>query len=90
MYFAKFLTSPKLINLQLRDVYFRRHVLVQVTSPSPLLPSPAPVRDLLRPSAPVIPPTPARAQILMFLQTAAAAEKLVAAQRTKLEEMEAI
>lgn len=29
VYFSKFLTSPKLINLQLRDVYFRRHVLVQ-------------------------------------------------------------
>ena len=29
VYFAKFLTSSKLINLQLRDAYFRRHVLVQ-------------------------------------------------------------
>lgn len=55
VYFAKFLTSAKLINLQLRDVYFRRHVLVQ---------------------------------ILMFLQTAAAQDKLLAAQRTKIEEME--
>jgi hypothetical protein len=44
VYFAKFLTSAKLINLQLRDVYFRRHVLVQ---------------------------------ILMFLQTAAAQDKLL-------------
>ena len=56
VYFAKFLTSAKLINLQLRDVYFRRHVLVQ---------------------------------ILMFLQTAAAQDKLLAAQRTRIEEMEA-
>lgn len=30
VYFAKFLTSPKLINLQLRDAYFRRHLLVQL------------------------------------------------------------
>uniref|UniRef100_A0A7S2C5F8 Uncharacterized protein n=1 Tax=Haptolina brevifila TaxID=156173 RepID=A0A7S2C5F8_9EUKA len=30
VYFAKFLTSPKLIQLQLRDGYFRRHVLVQL------------------------------------------------------------
>lgn len=30
VYFAKFLTSSKLINLQLRDGYFRRHVLVQM------------------------------------------------------------
>jgi len=30
VYFAKFLTSPKLIHLQLRDAYFRRHVLVQL------------------------------------------------------------
>ena len=29
VYFAKFLTSSKLINLQLRDSYFRRHVVVQ-------------------------------------------------------------
>lgn len=28
-YFAKFLTSEKLMNLQLRDSHFRRHVLVQ-------------------------------------------------------------
>ena len=28
VYFAKFLTSPKLLQLQLRDSYFRRHVLV--------------------------------------------------------------
>ena len=56
VYFAKFLTSAKLINLQLRDVYFRRHVLVQ---------------------------------ILMFLQTAAAQDKLLAAQHTRIEEMEA-
>lgn len=32
VYFAKFLTSPKLLQLQLRDSYFRRHVLV--SSPS--------------------------------------------------------
>ena len=30
VYFSKFLTSFKLINLQLRDAYFRRHLLVQV------------------------------------------------------------
>ena len=30
VYFAKFLTSSKLMTLQLRDGYFRRHVLVQV------------------------------------------------------------
>mmetsp|Transcript_14181 Transcript_14181/g.41591 ORF Transcript_14181/g.41591 Transcript_14181/m.41591 type:complete len:154 (+) Transcript_14181:156-617(+) len=30
VYFAKFLTSPKLLQLQLRDAYFRRHVLVQL------------------------------------------------------------
>lgn len=30
VYFAKFLTSSKLINLQLRDSYFRRHVIVQM------------------------------------------------------------
>ena len=30
VYFAKFLTSSKLITLQLRDGYFRRHVLVQI------------------------------------------------------------
>lgn len=30
VYFAKFLTSSKLMNLQLRDSYFRRHVLVQM------------------------------------------------------------
>jgi len=30
VYFAKFLTSAKLMTLQLRDGYFRRHVLVQV------------------------------------------------------------
>jgi len=30
VYFAKFLTSPKLIQLQLRDGYFRRHVIVQL------------------------------------------------------------
>mmetsp|Transcript_18930 Transcript_18930/g.57187 ORF Transcript_18930/g.57187 Transcript_18930/m.57187 type:complete len:395 (+) Transcript_18930:599-1783(+) len=30
VYFAKFLTSPKLLQLQLRDSYFRRHVLVQL------------------------------------------------------------
>lgn len=30
MYFAKFLTSSKLMTLQLRDGYFRRHVLVQI------------------------------------------------------------
>ncbi len=29
-YFAKFLTSEKLMNLQLRDSHFRRHVLVQL------------------------------------------------------------
>merc|ERR1740130_668494 len=55
VYFAKFLTSAKLINLQLRDVYFRRHVLVQVR---------------------------------MFLQTAAAQDQLLAAQRTKIDDME--
>ena len=30
VYFAKFLTSAKLMTLQLRDGYFRRHVLVQI------------------------------------------------------------
>jgi len=30
VYFAMFLTSSKLINLQLRDPYFRRHVIVQM------------------------------------------------------------
>ena len=30
VYFAKFLTSSKLMTLQLRDGYFRRHVLVQI------------------------------------------------------------
>jgi len=30
VYFAKFLTSPKLLQLQLRDAYFRRHFLVQL------------------------------------------------------------
>ena len=30
VYFAKFLTSSKLMTLQLRDGYFRRHVLVQL------------------------------------------------------------
>ncbi len=29
-YFAKFLTSEKLMNLQLRDSHFRRHILVQL------------------------------------------------------------
>ena len=29
-YFAKFLTSPHLMSLELRDPNFRRHVLVQV------------------------------------------------------------
>ena len=29
VYFSKFLTSFKLINLQLRDAHFRRHLLVQ-------------------------------------------------------------
>ena len=43
VYFAKFLTSSKLINLQLRDSYFRRHVLVQAaTSPHPDPPSARP------------------------------------------------
>jgi len=30
VYFTKFLTSPKLMGLQLRDPYFRRHMLVQI------------------------------------------------------------
>ena len=30
MYFSKFLTSPKLMGLQLRDPYFRRHMIAQI------------------------------------------------------------
>lgn len=32
LYFSKFLTSPKLIELQMGDSYFRRHILVQIIS----------------------------------------------------------
>ena len=54
VYFAKFLTSPKLIQLQLRDTYFRRHLIVQVPRrfPPPTLPPPS------TPPAPSLPTHP--------------------------------
>lgn len=52
VYFAKFLTSAKLMTLQLRDGYFRRHVLVQVPV-CPRASSSLPVITLLCPSPPV-------------------------------------
>jgi hypothetical protein len=49
VYFAKFLTSPKLLQLQLRDSYFRRHVLV--TRNAPLRYRPRRAEHFLRVSA---------------------------------------
>jgi hypothetical protein len=79
VYFAKFLTSPKLLQLQLRDSYFRRHVLVRAHATLPH-PSPKPTDVLVSPPTHARPPN-ACWRVLRPLPGAKACLSLSEAQR---------